>query len=76
MWYWEYQVKIWTGDKEEIRSGLVTGRTFSKAMKKIENYYTNELMEIQMLKAIVDGLFEFQRVMKDNDFDYVIHRKM
>lgn len=76
MWYWEYQVKIYDGDKEEIRSGLVTGKTFTKAMKKIENYYTSELMEVQMLKMITDDLFEFQYVMEDTDFDYVIHRKM
>lgn len=76
MWYWEYQVKIWADDKEEIRSGLVTGKTFSKAIKKIEKYYADELMEIQMFKAITDDLFEFQYVMEDTDFDYVIHRKM
>lgn len=76
MYFWEYQVKIDVDGKEEIRSGLVTGITFTKAMKKIEKYYYNELMEVQMLKDITEDIFEFQYVMEDTNFSYTIHRKV
>lgn len=78
VWYWEYQLKIWddVDDKEEIRSGVVAADTFTEAMKEIEDYYGNEIMEVQMLKAITDGVFEFQYVMEDPDFDFVISKKV
>lgn len=78
VWYWEYQLKIWdeTDDKEEIRSGVVAADTITEAMKEIEDYYGNEIMEVQMLKAITDGVFEFQDVMEDTDFDFVISKKV
>lgn len=78
VWYWEYQLKIWddVDDKEEIRSGVVAADTFTEAMKEIEDYYGNEIMEVQMLKAITDGVFEFQYVMEDSDFDFVISKKV
>ena len=78
VWYWEYQLKIWdeTDDKEEIRSGVVAADTFTEAMKEIEDYYGDEIMEVQMLKAIVDGAFEFQNVMENTDFDFVISKKV
>ena len=36
----------------------------------------DEIMEVQMLKAITDGVFEFQYVMEDTDFDFVISKKV
>lgn len=78
VWYWEYQLKIWddVDDKEEIRSGVVAADTITEAMKEIEDYYGEEIMEVQMLKAITDGVFEFQYVMEDPDFDFVISKKV
>ena len=78
VWYWEYQLKIWddVDDKEEIRSGVVAADTITEAMKEIEDYYGDEIVEIQMLKAITDGVFEFQYVMEDPDFDFVISKKV
>ena len=78
VWYWEYQLKIWddVDDKEEIRSGIVAADTITEAMKEIEDYYGDEIMEVQMLKAITDGVFEFQYVMEDADFDFVISKKV
>lgn len=78
VWYWEYQLKIWDeiDSKEEIRSGVVTADTITEAMKEIEDYYGDEIMEVQMLKAITDGVFEFQYVMEDTDFDFVISKKV
>jgi len=62
VWYWEYQLKIWDeiDSKEEIRSGVVAADTITEAMKEIEDYYGDEILEVQMLKAITDGVFEFQ----------------
>ena len=78
VWYWEYQLKIWDeiDSKEEIRSGVVAADTITEAMKGIEDYYGDEIMEVQMLKAITDGVFEFQYVMEDTDFDFVISKKV
>lgn len=78
VWYWEYQLKIWDeiDSKEEIRSGVVVADTITEAMEEIEDYYGDEIMEVQMLKAITDGVFEFQYVMEDTDFDFVISKKV
>ena len=79
VWYWEYQLKIWDDvddNKEEIRSGVVAADTITEAMKEIEDYYGDEIMEVQMLKAITDGVFEFRYVMEDPDFDFVISKKV
>ena len=78
VWYWEYQLKIWDeiDSKEEIRSGVVAADTITEAMKEIEDYYGDEIMEVQKLKAITDGVFEFQYVMEDTDFDFVISKKV
>ena len=78
VWYWEYQLKIWDeiDEKEEMRSGVVAADTITEAMKEIEDYYGDEIMEVQMLKAITDGVFEFQYVMGDPDFDFVISKKV
>lgn len=78
VWYWEYQLKIWDDidEKEEMRSGIVAADTITEAMKEIEDYYGDEIMEVQMLKAITDGVFEFQYVMEDTDFDFVISKKV
>ena len=78
VWYWEYQLKIWNeiDEKEEMRSGVVAANTITEAMKEIEDYYGDEIMEVQMLKAITDGVFEFQYVMEDPDFDFVISKKV
>lgn len=78
VWYWEYQLKFWNDidSKEEIRSGVVAANTITEAMKEIEDYYGDEIMEVQMLKAITDGVFEFQCVMEDTDFDFVISKKV
>lgn len=78
VWYWEYQLKVWDeiDSKEEIRSGVVAADTITEAMEEIEDYYGDEIMEVQMLKAITDGVFEFQYVMEDTDFDFVISKKV
>lgn len=78
VWYWEYQLKIWDeiDSKEEIRSGVVAADTITEAMKEIEDYYGDEIMEVQMLKAITDGVFDFQYVMENTDFDFIINKRI
>ena len=78
VWYWEYSLKNWNefDKKGEIRSGIVAADTFTEAMKKIEDYYRDEIMEVQMLKAITDNVFDFQHVMENTDFDFVISKKV
>lgn len=77
MWYWEYQLKIWDEiDKiEDICSGVVAAGTITEAMERIDSYYGDTIIEVQMLKAITDGVFEFQYVMESTNFDFVIDRK-
>ena len=78
LWYWQYQVKIWdeNGNKEHTCSGLVAATTITKAMKKLDLFYKETLMDVQALKPIMDGVFEFQLAADDDSFDYVINRKM
>lgn len=78
VWYWEYQLKTWDeiDNTEEIRSGVVAASTITEAMEEIESYYGETIKEVQMLKAIVDDVFEFQHVMEDTDFDFVITKKV
>lgn len=77
MWYWEYQLKFWdeVDDQEEILSGIVAADTIVTAMEEIYDYYGEGIMEIQMLKSITDGIFDFQFVMEDTDFNYTITKK-
>jgi len=77
-WYWEYQIKTWNSadSQEEILSGIVAADTFTNATSELEEYYGEDLMEIQMLKAIMDGVFEFQLASEDKDFNYTINRKL
>ena len=75
MWYWEYKIKTLCEDGEKTFAGIVTGSTFTEAMQQIEDYY-DEIIEIQMLKAIIDGVFDFKEVMDDDEFDYVISEKL
>ena len=78
VWYWEYQLKILDeiDNKEEIHSGVVAASTITEAMEEIESYYGDTIKEVQMLKAITDDVFEFQYVMEDTDFDFVITKKI
>ena len=77
-WYWEYAVKIWNqaDSQEEILSGIVAADSFTDATFELEEYYGDDLMEIQMLKAIMDGVFEFQMASEDKEFNYTINRKL
>ena len=74
VWYWEYQIKAWNSadSQEEILSGIIAAETFTDATFELEEYYGDDIIEIQMLKAIMDGVFEFQLASEDADFNYTI----
>lgn len=78
-WYYEYQVKIWgeLDNDEEIRCGVIPAESMADVMKELEDYYGDELMEVQMLKPIYEGLvFDFKGVMDESEFNYVITKKI
>lgn len=79
LWYWEYILKIWNDidGQEEYRSGVVAATSFSEAADLIEQYYGNEIMNVESLQPICDTVFDFDDVMEDEDsnFDFQISRK-
>lgn len=78
VWYYQYKAVLWNSDerKEEIVTGIVPGTSFSDAMQKLENYYSNDILNITTLKAISEGeVFEFEYINESNDFDYEITEK-
>lgn len=79
VWYYQYKAVLWNSDerKEEIVTGIVPGTSLSDVMQKLENFYGDEIFNINTLKAVSEGeVFEFEYV---NDptigFDYVITEK-
>lgn len=79
VWYYEYTVEVFDeiNRKEERRSGVVPAKSMSDAVAQLEKYYGCELMSLEMLKPITEGiLFDFQEANNDSDFDYVISRKI
>ena len=78
-WYYEYILKTWDEEnkKEEDYYGIIPANNMTEAMSSLENYYGDEIMEVKMLKPIIEGpVFEFQLAMDCNDFDFSISRKM
>ena len=77
LWYWEYILKIWNDidSQEELRSGVVAAATFSEAAGLIEDYYGNEIINVETLKPISDIVFDFDSVKEDTDFDFHISKK-
>jgi len=79
LWYWEYILKIWNDidGQEEYRSGVVAATSFSEAADLIEQYYGDEIMDVESLQPIVDTVFDFDEVMEDENskFDFQISRK-
>lgn len=77
VWYWEYILKIWNeiDSQEELRSGVVAAATFTEAAGLIEDYYGNEIMDVETLKPISDIVFDFDAVKEDTDFDFHISKK-
>ena len=76
MWYYEYIVKVLgINNEEEICAGVVPAESMAAAVEDMESYYGNDLMEIHMLKPIVEGpVFDFQSAMDESNFDFTINR--
>lgn len=77
LWYWEYILKVWNDidSQFENRSGVVSAYNLAEAAETLEGYYGKDIQEVQMLKPIVDSVFEFELVNTDSDFDFTINRK-
>ncbi len=75
LWFWQYEVLILEERKQKIRSGLCVGDTMSEVVSWLEGYYGDELMELHMLKPVIEGVFEFDFMSKDDSFDFTISRK-
>lgn len=79
VWYYQYEVVLWDSGKfkEEIVTGIVPGTSFSDVMRKLENFYGNDILNITTLKAVFEGeVFEFEYANESaSDFDYVITEK-
>ena len=79
VWYYQYKAVLWNSEKceEEIVNGIVPGTSFSDVVQKLENFYSNEILNIITLKAVFEGeVFEFEYANEDvTDFDYMITEK-
>ena len=81
IWYWEYQLKVWDEynyeeGEEVVHCGVVAADSMTEAMQQIENYYGNDIIELQMLRPIVEGIFDFEEVTKETDFDFEINKRI
>lgn len=76
IWYWQYKLITWDefANDEVVRTGLVVGDKITDAMKALYKYYGEDIIDVQTLKAITDGVFEFEDTEYD-DFDYVVTPK-
>ena len=74
MWFWQYRVEILSFGKdggESIVAGLVTGETIVDAVKALDEYYGEELIDILGCKVITENVFEFKEARAEG-FDYEV----
>ena len=77
IWYWEYILKVSDEDedKEVLRSGIVAATSFTEAMGRIEDFYGDDIIEVEKLKIITDIVFDFDLAKSDSSFDFAITEK-
>ena len=78
IWYYQYTILFYdcVDMKEEIRSGVLPAASWKEAAEILEESYKDELMEIHMLKPIIDGkVFDFMEAENSGDFDFTIEEK-
>ena len=79
VWYYQYKVVLWDSVKckEEIVTCIVPGTSFSDVVRKLENFYGNDILNITTLKAVFEGeVFEFECINESvTEFDYEITKK-
>lgn len=77
IWYWEYILKVSDEDeeKEVLRSGIVAATSFTEAMSRIEEFYGDDIIAVENLKAITDIVFDFDLANSDSSFDFTITEK-
>ena len=73
MWFWQYKIKVIDVDNSAptIIAGLVVADDMVGAVKELDDYYGNDIIDILGLKAITENIFEFTAV-RDEGFDYDI----
>lgn len=78
--FFRYAISIWddTDKKEKIFYGLVYGKSFTNAMKKLEAYYGDTILQVKGLYAVGDGdrdfVYEFDNMNYDkNVFTLDVH---
>ena len=66
-WFWEYEIICNYEDyNPECRHGIVYGDTFSDAMLAIEEYYGTDIVEIHLLRPLMQTVFEFEAITSDS----------
>ena len=62
IWYWKYKVTIFNDVEncEKTTSGITIGHTMADAVATIEKHYGNDLVRLEYLEAIVDGILDFE----------------
>lgn len=78
IWYYQYTILFYdcVDMKEEVRSGVLPAASWKEAAEILEEFYKDELMEIHMLKPIIDGkVFDFTEAENSGDFDFTIEEK-
>ena len=56
MWYVRYEITRFNKENEKCgESGLLCAANYTDAVEKIENFYKNDLIEINLLRFVCDG---------------------
>lgn len=77
IWWWQYTVELWDEreNEEKTVSGLTFGETLTDAVKNLDAYYGDAILNIKCFKSLDDGhCFEFGSPATD-DFDFEITPK-
>lgn len=51
----KFKVKFFENDKESYETGVVKGLNFSEAMSNLEDYYGDEIVEVELKWTNIEG---------------------
>lgn len=60
-WYYEYDVTVVEDDEEVVRRGIVCNESFAAVAKDLDDFYGEELVRINKIACITDGVYQFNR---------------
>lgn len=68
IWYWRYKVVIFDEIEncEKTIGGITVGYTMADAVTTIEKNYGENLVRLEYLEAIVDGILDFETAADHN----------